>query len=283
MPATRLVALFCLLALAAVPARAQGGGADADALKVSVMQVLSMATLGMITMQDQQVTVSQEGSGYVVRLPLLGFSAPRDAAVSATARRLEHGRVDIESMAFPSSGTIETTLATGMTNRIEFSVGKQSISGKIDPTLATESTYTADFGDVRIETAQGEQRGEQTIDHVATEGTFSTGADGRLTFIAESRGTGFHMTGRGANGFLSDTAARAMAGHFSVEGLDRAHGARMRTALRGLMAAEQAQRAQVPPGPGCSIATGTGDFAGAAAATRCDGGGSGRVAEPGRG
>jgi hypothetical protein len=251
MPASRPVVGLCLLALAAGPARAQNSGPDVDALKASVMQVLSLATFGMISVPDQGVAVTQEGRDYRMRLPLSGLAAPADAAVTAIARPLEGGRVDIESMAFPSSGTIEMPLATGLTNRIEYSVGKQTISGKVDPALARESTYTADFGNVRIATTQDEQHGVQTIDHVATEGTFSTGGDGRLTFAAQSRGTGFHMIGQGPNGFASDTSARALAGHVSVEGLDRAQGARMLTAFRGLVAAgaqARAQRAQIPPG-----------------------------------
>ena len=103
---------------------------------------------------------------------------------------------------------------------------------------------------MRIATAQGERHGEQTIDHIATDGTFSNGGDGRLTFVAQSRGTGFHMLGRGPNGFVSDTSARALAGHFAVEGLDRTQGARMLTAIRGLVAAgapARAQRAEGPP------------------------------------
>lgn len=266
MPASRppraYVALFCVLVLAADPARAQTGSnasTDADALKASVMQVLSLATFGMIPLQDQQAMVTQDGSDYRMRVPLSGVSVPPDAAITAVARPLANGLVDIESMAFPSSGTIETAPATGLANRVTFSIGQQTIAAKVDPTLATESSYTAEFGDIRLETAQGERHGEQSIAHMATDGTFANGPDGRLTFATQSRGTGFHMIGRSANGFLSDTTARAMAGHFSVEGLDRAQGARMLTAFRGLMAAvaqaqaqaqaqTQAQRAQLPPG-----------------------------------
>jgi hypothetical protein len=243
--------LFCVVALTAAPARAQNANTDADALKASVMQVLSLATFGMIPLQDQQATVTQEGSDYRMRVPLAGVAAPPDAAITAVARPLANGRVDIESMAFPSSGTIETAPAIGLANRITFSIGQQTIAAKVDPTLATESSYTAEFGDIRLETAQGERHGEQTIAHMATDGTFANGPDGRLTFATQSRGTGFHMIGRSTNGFLSDTTARAMAGHFSVEGLDRAQGARMLTAFRGLMAAvtqAQAQRAQVSAG-----------------------------------
>jgi hypothetical protein len=258
MPASRPVIGLCLLALAAGPACAQNKGPDADVLKAGVMQVLSLATFGMISMSDQGVAVTQEGQDYRMRLPLSGFATPADAAITAVARPLGGGKVGIESMAFPSSGAIEVPLASGLANRIEFSVGRQTISGTVDPTLAAESTYTADFGDVRIATAQGEQHGEQTIDHVATDGTFSTGGDGRLTFVAQSRGTGLHMIGHGPNGFTSDTSARALAGHFSVEGLDRTQGARMLTAFRGLAAAgaqARAQRAELPPGqpnPGLS-------------------------------
>jgi hypothetical protein len=253
----RPVVWLCLLAFfAAGPARAQTSSPDADALKASVMQVLSLATFGMISIPDQAVAVTQEGRDYRLRLPLSGFATPADAAVTAVTRPLSGGRVDIESMAFPSSGSIEMPVASGLPNRIKFSVGKQAISGTVDPTLATESTYIADFGDVRIATAQGEQHGEQTIDHVATDGTFSTGSDGRLTFMAQSRGNGFHMIGHGPNGFVSDTGAGAMAGHFSVEGLDRTQGARMLAALRGLVAAgARTQRGEIPPGqpnPGLS-------------------------------
>jgi hypothetical protein len=251
MPSSRPVALFCILALAAAPARAQSSGPDADAVKAGVIQVLSLATFGLIPVQDLQAAVTQDGPDYRMRLPLTGLAAPTDAAITAVARPLRYGKVDIESMAFPSNGTLQTTVATGAANRIEYSVGKQVISAMVDPTLATESTYTAEFGDVRLVTAQGEQHGEQTIDHLATDGTFSAGPDGRLTFVTQSQATGFHLVGHGPNGFMSDTSVRAMAGHFSVENLDRAQGTRMLAALRGLMAADaqaRAQRAEAPPG-----------------------------------
>lgn len=249
MSASCPIALFCLFALAAVPARAQGSGSDPDALKASVLQVLSLATFGMVSTDDQQATVTQDGSDYRVRLKLSGFQAPADAAITAVARPLDHGRVGIQSMAFPSSGTVETTQANGLINRISFTLGRQTISAKVDPSLSTESSYAADFGDVRLRTAQGEQRGEQTFDHIAADGTFSAGPDGRLTFVAQSRGTGFHMIGHGPNDFESDTSARAIAGHFAVEGLDRAQGARLLAAFRGLVAADPQARSQSEPAP----------------------------------
>ncbi len=251
MRVSRSVIGLCLLALAAAPARAQTAGQEADTLKAGMMEVLSLATFGMIPMSDQAIKVTQEGPDYRMRLPLSGFVAPPDAAITAIARPLPGGRFDIESMAFPSSGTIEIPASSGLRNWAEFSLGKQAISATVDPALATESAYTADFGNVRVATVRGERHGEQTIDHVATDGTFSADGNGRLTFKAQSRGTGLHMTGGGPNGFVSDTSARALAGRFSVEGLDRAQGARLLDALRRLLAAyapTPAQPAEVQPG-----------------------------------
>lgn len=258
MPACRPAALFGVLALTAMtaltaqPVQAQTRSPDPEALKASVMQVLSMATFGMISVQDQQAAVTQQGTDYRMRLKLPGFAEPPDAAITALARPADNGRVDIDSMAFPSSGTIVTTLANGTPSRINYAIGKQTISAKVDPTLATESSYTADFSNLRFQTAQGDQHSDQVMDHIATEGTFSAGSDGRLTFMTDSQGTGWHIAGRAPNGFQTDMSARAIAGHVSVEGLDRAQGAHLLAAFHGLVAAgaeAKAQQGQHPAGP----------------------------------
>ena len=99
---SRSVLGLCLLALAlAEPARAQNSGTDADTLKAGVIEVLSLATFGMISMPDQGVAVTQEGPDYRMRLPLSGFATPADAAITAVARPLQGGRVDIEFDGLP--------------------------------------------------------------------------------------------------------------------------------------------------------------------------------------
>jgi Uncharacterized protein conserved in bacteria (DUF2125) len=82
----------------------------------------------------------------------------------------------------------------------------------------------------------GEQHGEQTFDRYVVNGTLSVDASGLLTLASEGSGTGFRFIGHGPNGFTSDAAARALAGHFSVEGLNRGQGARLLTAFRGIAA-----------------------------------------------
>src|ERR1700722_11667303 len=83
MPAARTLTLLLLLALAAPPAQAETSTLDPETIKSSLEQFLSIATFGIVTIQDQGAEVTRSGASYKVRLPLAGFSAPPDAAVNA--------------------------------------------------------------------------------------------------------------------------------------------------------------------------------------------------------
>jgi hypothetical protein len=252
MLAARPTALFVSLlfgggVLAAGPVRAQTGDSAADQFKASLIQVLSLATFGTVSIREPDASVVRDGSDFRVRLPLSGFAAPPDAAITAVARPLENGRMDIASLMFPSSGTIERPPANGMPSRITFAIGEQTISAKIDPTLATESTYTADMGGVGVEADQGDQHSEQHFAHIVTDGSVSAEPDGRLTFGSQSRIMGFRLIGHTADGVRSDVSARAAAGHIAVEGMDRAQGMRMLAALRDFATGAAAERAEHGP------------------------------------
>ena len=98
------------------------------------------------------------------------------------------------------------------------------------------SSYAADFKAVRLLSEHGEQHGEQTIDRYSINGTVSADSGGLLTLASQGSGTGLRFSGHGPNGFASDVAIRASAGHFSLEGLDRVQGTRLLTALRAIPA-----------------------------------------------
>lgn len=247
MPTSRRAALIVCLVLAAVPAKTQTIGSETDALKTGLLQVVSIASLGMLTVRPEAASVTRDGADYQVRMPLAGMAAPPDAAITAVARPAERGRFDIPSITFPSSWTLETILTNGTPSRIAFTIGKQSSSARIDPTPAAESSYNADFGNVRLQTFQADQQADQTIDRFASDGTIAALPGGRISFSTQSRGSGFHMLGHGAAGVSSDTSARAMAGHFSVDGLDRVQGTRLLAAARALIAGAPVAR---PSGPG---------------------------------
>jgi hypothetical protein len=242
MPAFRTIKLSLLLALTAVTTQAQPPPPDEAAVRSGVEQILSLATFGAVTVRDQDTEISRSGADYQVRLKLTGFAAPPDAAINAVVRPLANGLLDIASMAFPVTGTIETAPSGGAPGIVSYSLGQQTVTGRVDPTLMVPSSYEAAFGQIRLTSDHGDLHAEQTIDRYAANGTLSADAAGLLTLASQGSGTGYRFTGRGDGDFVSEATARALAGHFSVEGLDRAQGARLLSAARGLAGADSADR-----------------------------------------
>jgi hypothetical protein len=237
MPADRALTLLLLLALAAPPAQAQASTLDPETIKSSLEQFLSIATFGTVTVRDQGAeVVTQSGKNYEAWLPLDGFSAPPDAAVNAVVHPTDQGLLDVTSMTLPPAGTIELAPASDSHTPITYSIGHQTITAKVDPGLTTPSSYSADLKAIRMLSEQGEQHGEQTIDRYTINGTVFADSGGRLTLASQASGTAIRFIGHGPNGFASDVAIRASAGHFSMEGLDRVQGTRLLTALRRIPA-----------------------------------------------
>ena len=247
MPAADRFALLLLLTLLAMPAQAETTGAQTDALKAGLPQVLSLASLGMLTVQPASVLITRDGSTFQVRLPLSGLSAPPDAAVSALARPLRQGGFEVSSMTVPPSGTLLTTPANGTPSRITFTIGSQAAAARLGPTPTAETSYTAAFDTIQTHTERPDQRIDQTIDRFASNGTVVTAPDRRISFSTQNQATGLHLLGHAADGGSSDTAIRAIAGHVSIDGLDQAQGTRLLAAVRALIASPPAR--PHPPAP----------------------------------
>jgi hypothetical protein len=243
---TSFSAKLCLiLALAAAPAPARADQQDADAIAASLAQVLSLATLGTVTTQDQSVQVTQSGGDYHVRLPLKGFSVPANAAVDAIARPLAGGMWDIVLMTFPSAGTVEPAMHDPDARAITFSIGEQAIKARIDPSFARISSFAADLGTIKINSGQADLQSEQSFDRYVTDGTVSSGTDGLLNLTSQGKATNWRLAAHGPNHAETDGVARTLSGRVSVEGLDRTRGFRLMAASRALLAA-----AKTPSAPG---------------------------------
>jgi hypothetical protein len=244
--------LGLLVSLAVTSAQAQTqppatDAADADAIRSSLAELLALATFGSVTTQEQAAQVTRNGSDYIVRLPLTGLLTPVDAAVDAVAHPLSSGAWDITSMTFPAAGTIESRMPdTGIT-RVAYSIGDQAVHARIDPRFVQPSSFSASLGGVRLTSDRGEIRSEQVIERYITDGSVSSEAAGHLNFSSELKATNWHLTAHGPNGFETGGLARTVSGHFSVDGLDRAQGARLLVAIRALKAAEQAPGAAEQP------------------------------------
>jgi hypothetical protein len=242
--------LLVLLAAAAAQAQAQSTPPDADAIKSSLAEILSFATLGTVTTQPQAVEVTRSGADYLVRLPLKGFSTPPDAAVNAVARPLDGGMWDIASMTFPSAGTVETVMPHAGASRFTYSISEQTLHGQIDPGFVHPSSFAADLGDVKVHSELGAQRTEQNFEHYAVDGTVTAEPSGGLDLASRAKATNWHLTAHAPNGVDTEAVVRALSGHFSVEGLDRAQGTRLMAAARALLARAQASTSTPGSTPG---------------------------------
>jgi hypothetical protein len=232
---------LALLSLAAMPAYAQTNppGADieaADAITSSLAEIVSLATLGTVTSQQRAAQVTRSGADYLVRLPLRGFLAPPNAAVDAVARPLDGGMWDIESMAFPLSGTVVSTMPNADPGRITYSVGEQAWHGRVDPSFARQSSFAAKLSDVRIRSDLADHRSEQSFERCTLDGSMIADPAGTLSLASRGEATNWRLTAHAAGGPGTDALVRKLAGHFSVEGLDRAKGTRVLAAARALMA-----------------------------------------------
>jgi hypothetical protein len=157
MPAARTLTLLFLLALAAPPAQAQTGAQTPETIKSSLEQFLSIVTFGIISVRDHGAEVTRSGANYEARLPLEGFSAPPDAAIKAVVHPTDQGLLDVTSMTLPPAATIVSAASSGSPVPITYSIGHQAITAKVDPGLATPSSYVADLKAVRLLSKQAEQ------------------------------------------------------------------------------------------------------------------------------
>jgi hypothetical protein len=227
-----------LLALAVPPAQAQmtnphPGPPSPVTIASSLSEILSLATLGAVTTQPQ---VTQSGADYLVRLPLHGLSTPADAAVTAVAHPLPGGILDIASITFPSSGTVESTMPDAAPDQIAYSIGDQTIHARVDPSLAQPSTFAATLGAIKLRSEQGETHSEQQIDRYTVNGTLLAEALGQLSVSSATNATNWHLSAHAAKGFDTDSLVRTLSGHVSVDGLNRAQGTRLMAAVRALTA-----------------------------------------------
>ena len=240
--------VFCLLLLApsaqgqtnqgqtnqAQTNQAQANDPDTDIIRRSLGDALSFATFGMISGLGPDTQVTRQGDSYHIHMPFTGLTAPTDPAVTATARPSGDGAWDVQSLAFPSTATIDARGPAAGT--VIYAIGKQDITAHIAPGLKQLTTYVAKFGDIRLESDAGKQRARQTIANYAVKGTLRSGGDGRMTMTSSGEMTNWDMSMTSESGSAMDVLTRRMGMDFTVEGLDRAKSEHLRAGLRGLLA-----------------------------------------------
>ena len=220
-----------VLTLAAATASAQAQNQpDVNGLRTSLTEILSLVTLGSVSVPDTSVTVSQTGGKFQLRLPLKGFIAPADAAAEADVQPERNGGWEVRSMTFPSAGAIGNSID----QVVSYTVAQQSIHGRLEPKLATPSTIAADLRSITLHMAAQPLEARQTIERIIMNGRLKASANGRLDFLSDNTVSNWHAVALDPAGQESHTTMRRVIGNLAVTDLDRAQGARLMAALRSV-------------------------------------------------
>lgn len=206
---------------------------DLAAVRRGLGDVLSFATLGMLSALGPEAQVTPDGDGYRIRLPVQGLRGADAAPLTARARPAADGAWDIESLAFPAAATIDT--AGPASGRMHYAIGGQRITAHIDPSLKRPSNYVAQFRDIRLTTRDGAHSAAQTIGRYDLRGSVAAAGDDRVTLSTWGEATDWSVvstTGQAAP--LSIVSQRAD-GHLLLRGLDRTKGQALRTHLQALL------------------------------------------------
>ena len=233
------IALGLGAAMAWTSARAETS-ADADTLRSSLTEMLSLVSLGTVSIADGPAQVTKSGADVRIQLPLNGFVAPPGASIEALAHPSPGGVWDVTSLTVPPAGA----LGTSIDKVVSYTVARQAMHGRLDPKLLTPSTFMADLGAITLQTASGDQSSNQAIERVTLDGTISGAPDSRVDLAAHDTASNWHLVVRDPAGPVADNFARQVGGQVSLTGLDRAQGRRLIAAARSLAGTAKSAAAQ---------------------------------------
>ncbi|HEY4173776.1 MAG TPA: hypothetical protein VGM42_12175, partial [Rhodopila sp.] len=141
--ATLLAAPLFGAALFAVPAFAQ---TDQTA---SLLDALSLISGRMLVPPMTAPEVTHDGDKFHVHIPLPELTSPPNAAIEVTANPLPSGVWDITDLALPPAGALTVPGTDGKPpTSLRYTIGQQTVHGRIDPTLAVPSPYAMAFSDI---------------------------------------------------------------------------------------------------------------------------------------
>lgn len=222
------VSIMLGLTLTASAAQAQ---TDIDALRSSLTETLSLLSFGAISVGGQAARVTQSGADVQIQIPLNGFAAPAAASVVAMARPAANGAWDLTSVTVPPAGA----LGSSIDNVVSYTLGRQSMHGRLDPQRLSPSTFLAELGAIALHSASGGQDTEQTIERVTLNAASTAASAGRLDLLAKNSASSWHVVTRESGGEAAESHVRHLDGQIALYGLDHQQAARLMAAANGLM------------------------------------------------
>ncbi|HVZ09352.1 hypothetical protein [Rhodopila sp.] len=234
-----------LLALGASAGHAEAP-VTTEAATSQLSAVLSLLTAGALGTRDNPPQVTRDGDIFVVQVPLPALDGPAPRTLSARAQPLGGGVWEILSASIPPTGTftLSTPGAPLPNSQVTYSIGHQTITGRIDPSLAQPSPFNIALKDVTITTHTNSDQATQTIGQQTLKGALTGEPDHRVTLRAQGTVTDWHVSSRDHAGGTSLTRIQSAASSFELEGLDDTKAERLRAALRALAETAHADKGE---------------------------------------
>lgn len=239
--ATLLAAPLFGAALSAVPAYAQTDQA------ASLLDALALISGRLLVPPLAAPEVTQDGDKFHVHIPLPKLSSPPNAAIEVTANPIGSGVWDITDLMLPPAGTFTVPGTDGKPpNSLRYTIGQQTVHGRIDPTLAVPSPYAMAFSDVTFHVENPESPADLSVAQLTSDGTITGDGGGRMTTRSHTRADNWHIAVTTRNSAPFVATLRSFDATSGINGLDRARAEHLRDMFKTAMAAEKA----TPPTPG---------------------------------
>ncbi len=216
-------------------ALAQSQPPGPEALQSELSDILSFVDGGLVKSRAHPPQVVRNGNSYRISIPLPGLTAPPNATINALATPLPNGVWDIPSLTLPATGTMPMMRADqGAQGTLSFSIQRQAIHARIDPTVSIASPFAAELGTIVMHTESGAQRTDQTIERYLLQGTVTGESIQRVNLQTQSSVANWRIKATDKAGTTISSLIRSAAGSFNVEGLDRVQAQRLILAARAV-------------------------------------------------
>jgi hypothetical protein len=236
--------------------------------EASLRQALSLiggGSLDALWQTPQAAQVTQDGDQFRVHIPVPQLPAPPDAAIDLAATQTDGGIWNITAVTLPMAGTVlmphanavapepkdgapgPKTVPPGAKARtpasdaatspgFAWSIGHEAGQGRLDPGLATPSSYSLELGDIAFHDTTPRPKQRLTIGLLAFDGTVTGETDGRINRRSHARMEKLEFTGTDNANSALVASLRSLDVRSDINGLDRTREAHLRQALATITA-----------------------------------------------
>ena len=168
-----LAASLSLTILAAYPVAAQSSGSPPTASDAAALRDQLRAWFSGLLGPDRKLpapplVVTPEGGRYRIALPLGPLFGRADVEASVLVRKLDGGRWAVESLRLPNGGNAPQGQLPSPDKQagdpvFTWTLGSQSMTGEVDPSLATPSGLDLEMRDIVVDGTENGNTHRQTI------------------------------------------------------------------------------------------------------------------------